>query len=163
MGYWNDPEKTAQRFRPAPGRPGEIPTEELAVWSGDQVVRDEEGYLYFISRKDEMIKTSGYRVSPTEVEEVAFGSGLVTGAAALGLPHETLGQAILLVVTATSPAVDDTPVETALLEHCRRDLPNFMVPQAVLARDTLPQNQNGKIDRRALAEEYRDLFLEASS
>ena len=60
---------------------------------------DEEGYLYFISRKDEMIKTSGYRVSPTEVEEVVYASGLVAGTAALGLPHATLGQAILLVAT----------------------------------------------------------------
>jgi len=163
MGYWNDPEQTALRFRPAPGRPGEIPTQEIAVWSGDQVVKDEQGYLYFIGRKDEMIKTSGYRVSPAEIEEVAFGSGMITGAAALGLPHGTLGQAILLVVTATSRSVDETPLEQALVEHCRRDLPNFMVPQAVLVRDTLPQNQNGKIDRLALAEDYRDLFQEFSA
>ena len=72
LGYWNDPEKTAEHFKPSPGRAPEIPTTELAVWSGDQVVKDEDGYLYFVSRQDEMIKTSGYRVSPTEVEEVAF-------------------------------------------------------------------------------------------
>ena len=82
MGYWNDPEKTAERFKPAPGRPQEIPTTELAVWSGDQVKRDKDGYLYFISRKDEMIKTSGYRVSPTEVEEVVYASGIAAGLAA---------------------------------------------------------------------------------
>jgi long-subunit acyl-CoA synthetase (AMP-forming) len=68
----------------------------MAVWSGDTVKKDKDGFLYFIGRKDEMIKTSGYRVSPTEVEEVVYGSGLVAGAAALGLPHATLGQAIAL-------------------------------------------------------------------
>jgi len=160
LGYWNDPEKTAERFKPCPVQPAEIPNPELAVWSGDQVMRDEEGYLYFISRKDEMIKTSGYRVSPTEVEEVAYASGLVTAAAAMGLPHAGLGQAILLVVSPGARAGADTAVEDALLAHCRRELPNFMVPAAIIAREALPHNQNGKIDRRLLADEYRDLFQE---
>jgi acyl-CoA ligase (AMP-forming) (exosortase A-associated) len=162
MGYWNDPEKTAERFRPAPGRPPEIPITELAVWSGDQVMRDAEGYLYFISRKDEMIKTSGYRVSPTEVEEVAYGSGLVAGAVALGLPHATLGQAIALVVSHQPGAIDGKQLQEQLLAHCRAELPNFMVPQAVLVRDSLPHNQNGKIDRRTLADEYRHIFQDTS-
>ena len=72
MGYWNDPERTAERFRPAPGRDASWRTPEIAVWSGDTVVADEEGFLYFVGRKDEMIKTSGYRVSPTEIEEAAY-------------------------------------------------------------------------------------------
>ena len=158
MGYWNDPEKTAARFKPCPGQAKEIPITELAVWSGDQVKKDEEGYLYFISRKDEMIKTSGYRVSPTEVEEVVYTTGLVAGAAALGLPHATLGQAIALVVSHNEGATGGTALEQALLAHCRRELPNFMVPLAIIARDSLPHNQNGKIDRRALADEYQDIF-----
>ncbi|MCP5129896.1 MAG: acyl-CoA ligase (AMP-forming), exosortase A system-associated [Pseudomonadales bacterium] len=162
LGYWNDPEKTAERFKPAPGRPPEIPTTELAVWSGDQVMKDEEGYLYFISRKDEMIKTSGYRVSPTEVEEVAYASGLVAGAVALGLRHDTLGQAIALVVSHHGTAPDLEQVREQLLAHCRRELPNFMVPQAVIVRDNLPHNQNGKIDRRALAGEYSTIFQDES-
>ena len=162
LGYWNDPEKTAERFKPAPGRPPEIPTTELAVWSGDQVMKDEEGYLYFISRKDEMIKTSGYRVSPTEVEEVAYTSGLVAGAVALGLRHDTLGQAIALVVSHHGTAPDLEQVREQLLAHCRRELPNFMVPQAVIVRDNLPHNQNGKIDRRALADEYSTIFQDES-
>jgi len=83
LGYWNDPEKTAERFKPCPALPPEIPNTELAVWSGDQVMKDTEGYLYFIGRKDEMIKTSGYRVSPTEVEEIAYASGKVAGAGAM--------------------------------------------------------------------------------
>jgi acyl-CoA ligase (AMP-forming) (exosortase A-associated) len=162
MGYWNDPEKTAERFKPSPGRPPEIPITELAVWSGDQVMRDEEGFLYFISRKDEMIKTSGYRVSPTEVEEVVYGSGLVAGAAALGMPHPTLGQAIALVASHQDGAVDIEQVREQVLAHCRKELPNFMVPLAVIVRDSLPHNQNGKIDRRALADEYRNIFQDES-
>ncbi len=97
--------------------PPEIPITELAVWSGDQVMRDEEGYLYFISRKDEMIKTSGYRVSPTEVEEVVYGSGLVAGAAALGLPHATLGQAIALVASHQDGATDIEQIREQILAH----------------------------------------------
>jgi acyl-CoA ligase (AMP-forming) (exosortase A-associated) len=158
MGYWNDPQKTAERFKPSPGQAAEIPITELAVWSGDQVMKDEEGYLYFISRKDEMIKTSGYRVSPTEVEEVVYGSSLVAGAAALGLPHATLGQAILLVASHPEGITDTEQLREQLLAHCRKELPNFMVPLEVVVRDSLPHNQNGKIDRRALADEYQPIF-----
>jgi len=158
LGYWNDPAQTAERFRPCPLRPDGIPTTELAVWSGDEVMRDEEGYLYFLSRKDDMIKTSGYRVSPTEVEEVAYASGKVTTAVALGLPHAVLGQAILLLVTPAAEIAVDSELEEGILADCRRELPNFMVPTTVLGRSALPLNPNGKIDRRALAEEYRDIF-----
>ena len=105
-----------------------------------------------------MIKTSGYRVSPTEVEEVIYASGLVAGAAALGLPHATLGQAIALVASHQPQAEDPEQLREQLLAHCRRELPNFMVPLAVIVRDGLPHNQNGKIDRRALVDEYRTLF-----
>lgn len=158
MGYWNDPEKTAERFRPCPVQLSEIPLTEIAVWSGDQVKKDEEGYLYFISRKDEMIKTSGYRVSPTEVEEVIYGSKLVSEAAALGIPHPALGEAILLLVTGVGSETEET-----ILQQCRKALPNFMVPQAVVIRESLPRNQNGKIDRKSLAQQYRELFQESAS
>ena len=163
LGYWNDPEKTAERFKPCPIHPAELPNAELAVWSGDQVMKDEEGYLYFISRKDDMIKTSGYRVSPTEVEEVAYASGLVSSAAALGVPHAALGQAILLVVTPGANADQNGEFEENVLAHCRRELPNFMVPTAIVRLNTLPQNQNGKIDRRLLAAEYQDIFADQAN
>ncbi len=91
LGYWNDPEKTAERFKPAPGQPQGLVVPEIAVWSGDTVRTDEDGFLYFISRRDEMIKTSGYRVSPTEIEEVVYATGLVGEAAALGIPHRVHG------------------------------------------------------------------------
>jgi acyl-CoA ligase (AMP-forming) (exosortase A-associated) len=156
LGYWNDPEKTAERFKPAPGQPGGLVMPEIAVWSGDTVRMDEEGFLYFVSRRDEMIKTSGYRVSPTEVEEVVYATGLVAEAAALGIPHPVLGQAIVVVATARGGARLDA--ET-LLAQCRRQLPAFMVPARVTVREgSLPRNPNGKIDRKLMAEEMRDLL-----
>lgn len=155
LGYWNDPEKTAERYKPAPGRPAGIVTPELAVWSGDTVKMDEDGYLYFIGRRDEMIKTSGYRVSPSEIEEVIFATGLVADAAALGVPHAELGQAIVLVAV---PAPGRTADEAPLLDACRRDLPAFMVPSKIIWRDELPRNPNGKYDRAGLAKEYANLF-----
>ncbi len=156
LGYWNDKEKTAERFKPVPAQPDGLPLTEIAVWSGDQVRRDEEGYLYFIGRNDEMIKTSGYRVSPSEVEEVLYASGLITEAVALGLSHPRIGQGILLICTAEQPDEDN------LLLHCKQQLPNFMVPHAIRYLDNLPRNPNGKIDRKALAEQHKDIFQDAS-
>nr|WP_245635163.1 acyl-CoA ligase (AMP-forming), exosortase A system-associated [Marinobacterium profundum] len=162
QGYWNDPQKTRERFRPLPGQAEGLVFKELAVWSGDSVTQDEEGYLYFIGRRDEMIKTSGYRVSPDEIEEMAYQSGLVREAAAVGVPHATLGQAILLIVTV--PATTDSTESDldALLQQCREQLPNFMVPHKCILQDELPRNPNGKIDRRLLAQRYADLFNDHS-
>jgi acyl-CoA ligase (AMP-forming) (exosortase A-associated) len=156
LGYWNDPEKTAERFKPAPGLPEGLVMPEIAVWSGDTVRKDEDGFLYFISRRDEMIKTSGYRVSPTEVEEVIYATGLVGEAAALGMPHPVLGQAIVVVATARDGVQLDTE---KLLAQCRQQLPAFMVPARVIAREgSLPRNPNGKIDRKLMAQEIHGLF-----
>lgn len=157
LGYWNDPARTAERFRPAPGQPPGVPNPEIAVWSGDRVRRDADGYLYFVARQDDMIKTSGYRVSPTEVEDVVYASGLVTEAVAFGVPDAMLGQRIVVV----AQAMDDKVDEEELLAHCRRELPAYMVPARALLRDALPCNDNGKIDRKALSAEYRGLFEEA--
>ncbi|HKW36653.1 MAG TPA: acyl-CoA ligase (AMP-forming), exosortase A system-associated [Burkholderiales bacterium] len=156
LGYWNDPEKTAERFKPAPGRPTGLVMPEIAVWSGDTVRMDEEGYLYFISRRDEMIKTSGYRVSPTEVEEVLYATGMVGEAAAFGVPHPVLGQAIVVVATPRDGARLDAQ---ELLAQCRQRLPAFMVPARVTVRaGSLPRNPNGKIDRKSIAQEMQNLF-----
>lgn len=147
MGYWNDPARTAERFHPLPAQSG-LPMPELAVWSGDTVRADEEGYLYFICRTDDMIKTSGYRVSPAEIEEVVYASGMVIEAAAFGIPHPTLGQAIALV------AVVDELDGAELLAACKRALPAYMVPALLEVRtQPLPRNPNGKIDRRLLAQQ----------
>jgi len=160
MGYWNDPERTAERYRPAPGRPSEICLPEMAVWSGDIVRRDAEGFLYFIGRRDEMIKTSGYRVSPTEVEEIVYSSGMVGAAAAIGVPHPRLGQAIVVVASAAAGGPLDA---AALLVHCQRAMPPYMVPLRIVERADLPRNANGKIDRKMLAGEFAELFQQEHS
>jgi acyl-CoA ligase (AMP-forming) (exosortase A-associated) len=149
LGYWNDAEKTAERFRPTPGLPAGLPISEMAVWSGDTVKRDEAGFLYFIGRRDEMIKTSGYRVSPTEVEEVVYRTGRVREAAAIGVAHPVLGQAVVLVIHAEDPLAADE-----LMNECKLQLPAFMVPACIINRHAaLPRNPNGKIDRKLLADE----------
>jgi acyl-CoA ligase (AMP-forming) (exosortase A-associated) len=147
-GYWRDPERTALRFRPAPpgSRHGGI-----AVWSGDQVRRNGEGLLYFVGREDAMIKTSGNRVSPTEIEEAAIASGLVAEAVAFGVPDDRLGEAIVLIARAVSPRGRE--VEPDLRSYLRRELPNFMQPGMIAWRSEIPRNANGKLDRERLRNE----------
>jgi hypothetical protein len=158
LGYWNDAERTAQRFRPVPGRAKEIPVQEMAVWSGDIVKTDEEGFIYYVGRRDDMIKTSGYRVSSTEIEEIIFGTGLVEEAVAIGVPHPTLGQGIVVVAKPRSGSLD----REGLLAACRRDLPLYMVPALFVELLQLPRNPNGKIDRPALTRELSGSFQPAS-
>ena len=158
LGYWNDPAKTAERFRPVPGQDPALPLAEMAVWSGDTVRMDAEGFLYFIGRSDDMIKVSGYRISPSEVEEAAHASGLVLEAAAFGVPHPALGQAIVLLVLARDP--DVTPA--MLLKECQRRLPAYMVPAHIALRsEAFPRNPNGKFDRNLLRQSYSTLFESA--
>ncbi len=154
LGYWNDPERTAERFRPlplaAPGREAGLVLPEIAVFSGDTVRRDEDGFLYFIGRRDEMIKTSGYRVSPTEVEEILYATGLVGECVTCGLPHPTLGQSIAVIAT---PPPGHSLDPAALLAECRSRMPAYMVPTRVEVHvGPLPRNANGKIDRKLLTE-----------
>ena len=156
MGYWNDPEKTAERYKPlptnTPGRESGLSIPELAVYSGDTVRMDEEGFLYFIGRQDEMIKTSGYRISPTEVEEILYATKMVGECAVFGVGHDTLGQVIQVV--ATPP--DDKKLDVqALLAECRNRMPAYMVPANIDVRPgPLPRNPNGKIDRKTLSTEW---------
>jgi acyl-CoA ligase (AMP-forming) (exosortase A-associated) len=163
LGYWNDPAKTSARFRPLPSQRAELPITELAVWSGDTVRRDAEGYLYYVGRRDEMIKTSGYRVSPTEVEEVVYGSALVSDVVAVAAPHASLGEGIVLIAARGAQATDDVAANTgALLGYCKQQLPTFMVPHHIAWLDELPRNPNGKFDRPALAARFRDVFQATS-
>lgn len=149
MGYWNDAERTAERYRPVehPGQEWRAP--ELAVWSGDTVVADEEGFLYFVGRRDDMIKTSGYRVSPTEIEEAAFATGLVRDVVAVGIDDPTIGQRIVLVAAPTRPELDADELARAL----RKLLPLYMLPSRIIARDDLPRSPNGKYDRELIRAE----------
>jgi acyl-CoA ligase (AMP-forming) (exosortase A-associated) len=142
QGYWKDAERTALRYKPAPAfsRYG-----GMAVWSGDTVWRDGDGLLYFVGRDDAMIKTSGNRVSPTEVEEAAIESGLVAEACALGRKDDRLGEAIVLFVRANGAADEAT-----LVAHMKAALPNFMQPADYVWLDEFPKNANGKLDRDGL-------------
>ncbi len=147
QGYWNDAQRTAERFRLAPrvSRYG-----GMAVWSGDTVRRDANGLLYFVGREDAMIKTAGNRVSPTEVEDVAVASGLIYEAVAVGVLDVRLGAAIVLIVRGKGGVAD----EAGLAAYLRQNLPNFMQPQVIEWRSELPRNPNGKLDRVAIAADW---------
>jgi acyl-CoA ligase (AMP-forming) (exosortase A-associated) len=151
QGYWQDPERTAERFKPAPAASVFGGT---AVWSGDRVRRDVDGLLYFAGRRDAMIKSAGNRISPQEVEEAALATGLVAEAVALGVADARLGQAVHLVVRGSG----DEAARAELPRRLQRDLPNFMQPQAIHWREALPLNPNGKIDRTALQAELTKEF-----
>jgi acyl-coenzyme A synthetase/AMP-(fatty) acid ligase len=150
QGYWNDAEKTAERFRALPGREPGLVLPEIAVFSGDTVRRDMDGFLYFIGRHDEMIKSSGYRISPNEVEEVLYGTGMIGECVAFGSPHPALGQVLVVVATAADPATFDL----ARLQLCRERMPKaYMVPATVDVRDgPLPRNATAR-SRKAPAGE----------
>ena len=106
------------------------------------------------------IKTSGYRVSPTEVEEVLYGFDGIHEVAAVGAPHPMLGQAVVLIIMASSA---DEALEARLIQACRQHLPVFMVPAKVICSESpLPRNPNGKVDRKRLADSVADLFADAS-
>ncbi len=147
QGYWGDAERTALRFRAAPAasRLGGI-----AVWSGDAVVRGADGLLRFVGRDDEMIKVSGNRISPTEIEEAAIASGAAAEAVALGVPDERMGQAIRLVVRSAG----GENAQGRLLAYFKTHMPNFQQPREVVWVDDLPRNPNGKLDRVRIREEH---------
>jgi acyl-CoA ligase (AMP-forming) (exosortase A-associated) len=152
LGYWNAPELTAERFRPIAGSlsPGGRP--EMAVWSGDTVIMDEEGFLFYKGRRDEMIKTSGYRVSPTEVENIVMASQLTREVVAVGIPDDRLGQSIVVVAVPVDAAVQ----VDAVVGYCQKNLPTYMVPRKVIFKTSLPRNPNGKFDRVALRQEFSE-------
>ncbi len=140
-GYWEAPEATAQRYRPGP-LPG-----ERVCYTGDLFRMDEEGFLYFVGRKDDIIKSRGEKVAPKEVENVIYELPGVAAVAVVGVPDPILGQAIKAFVVTKNPDL----TEKQILAHCRARLEDFMVPRYVEFRDELPVNASGKIARRELA------------
>jgi acyl-CoA ligase (AMP-forming) (exosortase A-associated) len=147
MGYWGKPELTAQVLRLHPFNPPELGDGEKVCYSGDLVKMDEEGFLYFVGRRDNMIKCSGYRVSPTEVEEVLFKSGKLMEAGVIGIPDPVLGQAIkAFVVPRDGESVD----AASLQSYCAERMPRYMVPKIVQVRKSLPKTPSGKVDYPAL-------------
>ena len=149
LGYWNRPEETERVLRPNP-LVGPHEGADLVCWSGDLARRDEEGFLYFVGRGDAMIKCSGYRISPSEVEEILMQAGDLSQAAVIGLPDENTGQRVHGVVVA---AGGRQPEQATLLELCARELPAYMVPRSLEFVDELPRSPNGKVDYKRLQRE----------
>jgi len=140
-GYWNAPEKTAARFRPGP-----LPGERLC-YTGDLFRTDEDGFFYFVARKDDVIKSRGEKVPPKEVEQVLYALEGVQEAAVIGVPDPVLGQAVKAFVvlnSGSSLTIGD------LLHHCRANLEDFMVPRFMEIRTELPKSANGKINKLEL-------------
>ncbi|MGB2589312.1 MAG: acyl-CoA ligase (AMP-forming), exosortase A system-associated [Candidatus Acidiferrum sp.] len=147
LGYWGRPEDTARVLRSNPLFPLEMGDCEKVCYSGDLVKMDEDGFLYFVGRRDTMIKSSGFRISPTEVEEALFSSKKLRGAAVIGIPDEILGQTIKAFVVAR----DGDPLDTqALLTHCSEKLPRYMVPKTIEVLQEMPKTSSGKVDYPAL-------------
>lgn len=140
-GYWEMPEETDKVLKPGP-LPG-----ERVLYTGDLFRMDEEGYLYFVGRKDDIIKTRGEKVSPKEVENVLYALDGVAEAAVIGVPDPILGEAVKAVVTLRDGA---SLSEQDVLRHCSRHLEDFMVPKQVEIRATLPKTPSGKIAKQEL-------------
>jgi amino acid adenylation domain-containing protein len=143
-GYWGNPAATQQALRPGP-----LP-QEMVLFTGDLFRTDEDGFLYFVGRKDDIIKTRGEKVSPKEVENALYALAGVREAAVVGVPDPVLGFAIKAVV-----ALDGRTALTSadVIRHCARHLEDFMVPKLVEFRDELPKSENGKIARRQVESE----------
>jgi long-chain acyl-CoA synthetase len=144
QGYWNDPDATAERLRP-----GRWPWERVLA-TGDLFRQDDEGYLYFVGRRDDILKSRGEKVAPREVETVLHQADGVRTAAVVGAPDRLLGQAIVAYVV---PHEDANLTSAQLRRHCAKNLEDYMVPARIELRDQLPTTPNGKVDRRKLAEE----------
>ena len=145
-GYWEDPETTAKVYKPGPT------PEERILYSGDLFRMDEEGYLYFVSRKDDIIKSRGEKVAPKEVENVLYEIPQVVEAAVVGILDPILGQAIKAYVVSK----DDTLTEKDIKQYCTAHLENFMVPQQIEFRNKLPKTSSGKISKRIIESESED-------
>ena len=144
LGYWNDREATERVYRPNPIRSPETPDAERVVFSGDLVRRDEDGDLFFVGRRDSLIKTLGYRVSPDEVVDALYASAQVVEAIVTSEPDDARGAAIVAhVVMRPDGSLD------ALADFCRRELPTYMQPSRFDVRPSLERTHSGKYDIEA--------------
>ncbi|HEY5997787.1 MAG TPA: AMP-binding protein [bacterium] len=141
LGYWELPEETAACIRP-----GKYPGERV-LYTGDLFKTDEEGFLYFVARKDDIIKSRGEKVSPKEVENALYGLDGVLEAAVIGVPDDILGEAVKAFVV---PEAGAALTERDVLKHCAAHLENFMVPKAVEIMKSLPKTSTGKISKKEL-------------
>jgi long-chain acyl-CoA synthetase len=148
-GYWENEQATDKALRPGP-----FPWEKV-LYTGDLFRTDEEGFLYFVSRKDDIIKSRGEKVSPVEVENALYAIPGIKEAAAIGVPDPILGMAIKAVVVQEAGGA---LTERDVIRHCAGNLEDYMVPKHVEFRDALPKTESGKISRREVAAQ----FLEAA-
>lgn len=143
MGYWGNPDATAAKIRPCP-QLRHLIGDEKVVYSGDLVRMDEDGVLWFVNRMDTMIKCSGFRISPTEVEDVLHGSGRVASAVAFGVADDMMGQVVEVAVSWVGDGAGDID---GLLAHCRKEMPQYMVPRRIhVWTGNMPRTGSGKID-----------------
>lgn len=147
LGYWGHPELTRRVLRPHPFPAPGVPEPDKVCYSGDLVQADEQGFLYFVGRRDHLIKSSGFRVSPTEVETALCKTGLIHEAAVIGVPDELLGQQIRAFVVARQ---DKTIDVNDLLAKVTTTLPRYMIPKCVEVLGELPKTASGKVDYPAL-------------
>jgi long-chain acyl-CoA synthetase len=145
-GYWEMPGETQSRLRP-----GTLPGKKV-LHSGDLFYADEEGYLFFVSRMDDIIKTRGEKVSPREVEDALYSLEGVAEAVALGVPDPVLGSAVKAVIVLKQGAVLSVQ---DVLRHCSGKLEDFMVPKFVEFHSSLPKTDSGKISRHAIAQAFK--------
>jgi acyl-CoA synthetase (AMP-forming)/AMP-acid ligase II len=141
QGYWNDPKATAERYRL-----GRYPAERL-LYTGDLFTADEEGFLYFVARKDDIIKSRGEKVAPKEIENILYQLPQVMEATVIGVPDPILGQAIKAFIVCDN---GHQITERDVLHHCAQHLEDFSMPKYLEFRDSLPKTSSGKIDRLAL-------------
>jgi long-chain acyl-CoA synthetase len=141
QGYWRDPERTAERLHP-----GRWPWEPVLA-TGDLFRRDDEGYLHWVGRTDDLIKCRGEKVYPREIEEILHAANGVREAAVVGVPDRLLGQAVHAHV---APATGHSLEEAELRRICAEHLEDHKVPQRVIVHEALPRNARGKVDRHAL-------------
>jgi len=141
QGYWNAPEETAKTFRQGRNKG------ERLLYTGDLFRMDEEGFLYYIARKDDLINTRGERVSPLEIENILCQLEGVVEAAAIGMPDDIFGEIIKVFVVTKAQA--DLTVER-LIRYCQQNLESFMVPKEIEIRPSLPKSASGKIEKKKL-------------
>ena len=145
-GYWNKPEQTAQVMK------------DGWLMTGDMALRTRHGYYYIVDRKRDMIVSGGYNVYSVEVETVLLSHGDVVDAAVFGVPHPTWGEAVWAVAT---PRAGHQPTESALIEHCRRNLSSYKCPKRIMLMESMPRTSTGKVRKVELREQYRALALAA--
>lgn len=148
LGYWRRPDDTARVLKQNPLKPASEGG-DIVCYSGDLVIQDDDGFLYFVGRKDAMIKSAGYRISPTEVEDVLMSTGAFREVAVIGVPDTWVGQKVCAVATAANGAVDTR----AVIAAAGQSLPVYMLPSRIDLVETLPVTPNGKIDYKSLVAE----------